>query len=272
MTDLPESALPHLGPDVYRAEKIVKRRKKRNDYQYFVKWHGYDSDQNTWEPPENIIDKNLLSDFINKASSKRVDFDENDAQDGDEPEESNAKPKNADNSIQQQSSSQKKKKKKDKRERHHEGHYHHAKSKIIAIPIKPTATITSDETSDEMKQASPSPSFIVNEPSANNPTLETQDKNRKAMSKPKSETIATPVKPTATITSVETGQLEQASSSPMLLMEEQTINSSTLDETPAENHHQQMTKAEWNELVKGKTLREVEVVADNEILIIKEYI
>ena len=187
MTDLDDNGFPEQqsqDPDVFEVERIVKRRKKRNNYEYFVKWYGYDSDANTWEPPENI-GKDLLRDFIKSASRKRFNFDEDDAQNGDDPEEPNTAEQNADNSVHQQSSPPKKKKNKNKRARHHEDHYHNAKSKIIAIPVKHTATITSDETSDKMEQASQSPILIENEPSVDNPTLETQDKNCQAMTKAK---------------------------------------------------------------------------------------
>ena len=105
-----DKALPKQDDEnVYDVEKIVKRRKKGDDYEYYIKWLGYPSAQNTWEPPENIIDKCLITDFNQKAESKAFHSNEDDAKAGDEP-------KNQDNSAQ-----------------HHAGHHFHAKSKSIAI-------------------------------------------------------------------------------------------------------------------------------------------
>ncbi len=34
--------------DVYKIEKILKRRKSGKKTEYFVKWKGYDDDFNSW--------------------------------------------------------------------------------------------------------------------------------------------------------------------------------------------------------------------------------
>ena len=36
------------------AEKIVDSRKRKGKREYFVKWEGYPSDENTWEKAANL--------------------------------------------------------------------------------------------------------------------------------------------------------------------------------------------------------------------------
>lgn len=43
------------GGKVYRVDKIVKERIRRGKKEYLIKWKGYSSKYNTWEPEENII-------------------------------------------------------------------------------------------------------------------------------------------------------------------------------------------------------------------------
>ena len=42
---------------MYNVEAIMARKyeSKRKTYVYLVKWAGYDEDQNTWEPKQNLI-------------------------------------------------------------------------------------------------------------------------------------------------------------------------------------------------------------------------
>lgn len=52
------------GPgEVFAAEKILKKRYKKGRAEYLVKWQGYSSKFNTWEPVENILDERLLQSF-----------------------------------------------------------------------------------------------------------------------------------------------------------------------------------------------------------------
>ena len=48
---------------IFRAEKIFKSRKRKGKHQYLVKWFGYPTNQSTWEPEENILDKRLIKHF-----------------------------------------------------------------------------------------------------------------------------------------------------------------------------------------------------------------
>ena len=48
---------------VFAAERILKKRKRKDKMQYKVKWLCYPEDQSTWEPGENILDKRLIEHF-----------------------------------------------------------------------------------------------------------------------------------------------------------------------------------------------------------------
>ena len=41
--------------DVYRVEKILRKRKRKGIVEYFVKWKGYPDKFNSWEPESNIL-------------------------------------------------------------------------------------------------------------------------------------------------------------------------------------------------------------------------
>jgi len=50
---------------IFRAERILKRRKRKGNKQYLVKWLGYPTSQSTREPEENVLDKRLIENFEN---------------------------------------------------------------------------------------------------------------------------------------------------------------------------------------------------------------
>ncbi|KAI1297250.1 Chromobox -like protein 8 [Halotydeus destructor] len=55
--------LSAVGERVFAAECILQRRKskkKKGEVEYLVKWKGWASKYNTWEPEENILDRRLL--------------------------------------------------------------------------------------------------------------------------------------------------------------------------------------------------------------------
>ncbi|CAB3998261.1 Hypothetical predicted protein [Paramuricea clavata] len=39
---------------IYQAERLIARRKDREGWKYFVKWAGYSSFDNTWEPQGHL--------------------------------------------------------------------------------------------------------------------------------------------------------------------------------------------------------------------------
>jgi chromobox protein 2 len=55
--------LSDVGDRVFAAEFLIKRRFRRGKTEYLVKWKGWSSKFNTWEPEENILDARLLEAF-----------------------------------------------------------------------------------------------------------------------------------------------------------------------------------------------------------------
>ena len=49
--------------ETYIAEKIVSKRTRKRKIEYLVKWKGYNSSENTWEPEENILCPTLIEEF-----------------------------------------------------------------------------------------------------------------------------------------------------------------------------------------------------------------
>ena len=56
--------------EVFSVEKIVSKRVVGGKTQYLLKWKGYDSEDNTWEPEENLDCQDLLIEF-NKKTRQR---------------------------------------------------------------------------------------------------------------------------------------------------------------------------------------------------------
>ena len=53
--------------DIFTAECILKDRFRKGQLQYLIKWKGYTSDHNSWEPEENILDDILVHNYINSG-------------------------------------------------------------------------------------------------------------------------------------------------------------------------------------------------------------
>lgn len=54
---------------VYLVDYIVSHKKVGRKTMYFVKWEGYESDQNTWEPCSNLSNvKHLIKEYNNRGS------------------------------------------------------------------------------------------------------------------------------------------------------------------------------------------------------------
>ena len=49
-----------MSEGIYIVENIIQRRIKNGRAEYLVKWKGYSSKFNTWEPTENILDVQLI--------------------------------------------------------------------------------------------------------------------------------------------------------------------------------------------------------------------
>ena len=52
------------GSEEYEVERILKSAKKRGKMRYLVRWKGYDPEDDTWEPIENLDNADeLLAEF-----------------------------------------------------------------------------------------------------------------------------------------------------------------------------------------------------------------
>lgn len=59
-----------MAEEFYDVEKFLKFRIHNNARQFFIKWLGYDTNENTWEPEENLDCSKLLEQFEKKRSGK----------------------------------------------------------------------------------------------------------------------------------------------------------------------------------------------------------
>ena len=49
---------------VFRAEKILKHRKRNGKVEYLVKWLSFPKSQSTWEPERHILDRRLIDNYL----------------------------------------------------------------------------------------------------------------------------------------------------------------------------------------------------------------
>ncbi|XP_053694987.1 chromobox protein homolog 3-like [Sabethes cyaneus] len=60
----------------YVVEKIVDRRERKGKIEYLLKWKGYDSSANTWEPKENLECPDLIKAFEDTRTDAKKDVKE----------------------------------------------------------------------------------------------------------------------------------------------------------------------------------------------------
>uniref|UniRef100_A0A672FMJ7 Chromobox homolog 7b n=1 Tax=Salarias fasciatus TaxID=181472 RepID=A0A672FMJ7_SALFA len=51
--------LSAIGEQVFAVESIVKKRVRKGNVEYLLKWKGWPPKYSTWEPEEHILDKRL---------------------------------------------------------------------------------------------------------------------------------------------------------------------------------------------------------------------
>ncbi|KAI1724683.1 chromo (CHRromatin organization MOdifier) domain-containing protein [Ditylenchus destructor] len=61
---------PVDGDQVYAAERLLNKRTRRGKSEYLVKWKGWSTKYNTWEPVENILDERLIQEFDDRQPEK----------------------------------------------------------------------------------------------------------------------------------------------------------------------------------------------------------
>ena len=82
----------------YEVEKIVAHKFSNRAIQYYVKWKGYSSDENTWEPQENLTNAQAkIDEYWERTKQKETPSQKN----------SNSSQKQKENSNQKQTKTQK---------------------------------------------------------------------------------------------------------------------------------------------------------------------
>ncbi|KAK2819544.1 hypothetical protein Q7C36_021190 [Tachysurus vachellii] len=64
--------LTAIGDRVFAAEAILKRRVRKGNIEYLVKWKGWALKHSTWEPEENILDDRLITAFEQKEREQEL--------------------------------------------------------------------------------------------------------------------------------------------------------------------------------------------------------
>ncbi|KAJ8283637.1 hypothetical protein COCON_G00024870 [Conger conger] len=64
--------LSAVGERVFAAECILKRRIRKGQIEYLVKWRGWAIKYSTWEPEENILDSRLIAGFEQKEREREL--------------------------------------------------------------------------------------------------------------------------------------------------------------------------------------------------------
>ncbi|XP_026172141.1 chromobox protein homolog 2-like [Mastacembelus armatus] len=59
---------------VFDAECILSKRPRKGKFEYLVKWRGWSSKHNSWEPEENILDPRLLTAFHKREQERELLF------------------------------------------------------------------------------------------------------------------------------------------------------------------------------------------------------
>src|SRR5271169_558469 len=59
------------GEEEYEVEEILDSRLFRGKLQYFVKWKGYTTEENSWEPAENVANAANAVEAFHKAHPNR---------------------------------------------------------------------------------------------------------------------------------------------------------------------------------------------------------
>ncbi|XP_061703052.1 chromobox protein homolog 2 [Syngnathoides biaculeatus] len=64
--------LSAVGEQVFDAECILNKRLRKGKLEFLIKWRGWSSKHNSWEPQENILDPRLLAAFNKKEQEKEL--------------------------------------------------------------------------------------------------------------------------------------------------------------------------------------------------------
>lgn len=59
-----------LTDETYAVEKVLRKRIVREKVEYLLKWAGFSSKHNSWEPEENVVGNVLIEEFNRKQKEK----------------------------------------------------------------------------------------------------------------------------------------------------------------------------------------------------------
>ncbi|RWS30902.1 uncharacterized protein B4U80_11597 [Leptotrombidium deliense] len=62
---------PDTNEELYEVENVVSKRVKKGVTEYLLKWKGYSEKDNTWEPLDNIYDKQIIEDYETEQLEKQ---------------------------------------------------------------------------------------------------------------------------------------------------------------------------------------------------------
>ncbi|KAJ0060112.1 hypothetical protein NL108_003953 [Boleophthalmus pectinirostris] len=63
--------LSAIGEQVFAVESILKKRVRKGNVEYLLKWKGWPPKYSTWEPEEHILDQRLVQAFNDKEEGDR---------------------------------------------------------------------------------------------------------------------------------------------------------------------------------------------------------
>ncbi|KAF7686503.1 hypothetical protein HF521_015865 [Silurus meridionalis] len=64
--------LSSIGEQVFAVESITKKRVRKGNVEYLLKWQGWPPKYSTWEPEDNILDPRLVLAFEEKEERDRA--------------------------------------------------------------------------------------------------------------------------------------------------------------------------------------------------------
>ncbi|XP_051987719.1 chromo domain-containing protein cec-1-like isoform X2 [Xyrauchen texanus] len=64
--------LSSIGEQVFAVESITKKRIRKGNVEYLLKWQGWSPKYNTWEPEDNILDPRLVLAYEEKEEKERA--------------------------------------------------------------------------------------------------------------------------------------------------------------------------------------------------------
>uniref|UniRef100_A0A8K9X6R1 Chromobox homolog 7b n=1 Tax=Oncorhynchus mykiss TaxID=8022 RepID=A0A8K9X6R1_ONCMY len=64
--------LSAIGEQVFAVESIIKKRVRKGNVEYLLKWKGWPPKYSTWEPEEHILDQRLVQAYEEKDQKDRA--------------------------------------------------------------------------------------------------------------------------------------------------------------------------------------------------------